>query len=203
VYGILEAYGLPVAPWRMAETPDEALAAAQAMGYPVVVKVDCEAIDHKSDMGGVAVNLKDAGAVRAALAGMQARLGHLGKLGFLVQQFMAGGQEMIVGATSAPGLGHLVMFGLGGIYVEVLKDVVFKLAPLTRAEAQEMLSSIKAACLLDGVRGQAAVDKEGLVDILLRLSMLLGDLPMILEMDMNPILAFETSVFAVDGRIRI
>ena len=202
VYGIFEAYGLPVAPWRIAGTLDEALAAAEAIGYPVVVKADCEALDHKSDMGGVAVNLNDAGAVRATLVDMQARLRHLG-IKFLIQKFMAGGQEMIIGATSAQGLGHLVMFGLGGIYVEVLKDVVFKLAPLTRDEAQEMLSSIKAAALLDGVRGKPALDKEGLVDILLRLSMLLDDLPMIQEMDMNPVIAFEKSVFAVDGRIRI
>ncbi|GLI37785.1 acetate--CoA ligase family protein [Geobacter hydrogenophilus] len=203
VYTVFEAYGIPVAPWRVVDSADEAVAAAGAIGFPVVVKVDCEEIDHKSDMGGVAINLKDGAAVRATVEDMRSRLGKFGRLRFFVQKFLPGGRELIIGATAERELGHLVMFGLGGIYVEVLKDVAFKIAPVTRLEAGEMLSSIKTAALLDGVRGEKGVDKEGIVNLIQRVSQLLTDLPMIQEMDMNPIMAFEDAVYAVDGRIRI
>jgi acetyltransferase len=202
VYTIFEAYGIPVAGWRVVEAAD-AVAAAETIGYPVVVKVDCEEIDHKSDRGGVAINLKDAAAVRAAVEDMQSRLGHFGKLRFFVQQFLPGGRELIIGATAERELGHLVMFGLGGIYVEVLRDVAFKIAPVTKVEAGEMLASLKTAALLDGVRGEKGVDRERIVNLIQRVSQLLIDLPMIQEMDMNPIMAFEDGVYAVDGRIRI
>ncbi|MBP2689085.1 MAG: acyl-CoA synthetase, ADP-forming, partial [Deltaproteobacteria bacterium] len=203
VYTIFEAYGIPVAGWNVVEDPAGAVAAADAIGYPVVVKVDAEAIDHKSDMGGVAVNLTDAAAVRSAASGMQGRLGASGKLRFLVQKFLPGGRELIVGASASRGLGHLVMFGLGGIYVEVLKDVAFKIAPVTRVEAREMLASIRTRALLEGLRGEKGVDREKVIDLILRVSQLLTDLPMIQEMDLNPILAFSDYVCAVDGRIRI
>jgi acetate---CoA ligase (ADP-forming) len=203
VYAIFEAYGIPVVAWKVAETADEAVAAAIEIGYPVVVKVDSAEIDHKSDMGGVAVNLKDAAAVRAAVGDMQSRLGTFGKLNFLVQKFLPGGRELIIGAAAERGLGHLVMFGLGGIYVEVLKDVAFKIAPVTRVEAREMLAAIKTAALLDGIRGEKGVDREGVVNLIQRISQLLTDLPMIQEMDLNPIMAFADAVYAVDGRIRI
>ena len=203
VYSIFSAYGIPVAPWRIAADAAGAVQAAEAIGYPVVVKVDCEEIDHKSDMGGVAVNLKDAAAVRAAVEDMQSRLGRFGRLRFFIQKFLPGGRELIIGASAERGLGHLVMFGLGGIYVEVLKDVVFKIAPVTRLEAREMLASIKTSALLDGVRGEAGIDKEKVVNLIQRLSQLLSDLPMIQEMDLNPIMAFADAVYAVDGRIRV
>ena len=203
VYTIFEAYGIPVAGWRVVETAAEAVAAAETIGYPVVVKVDCEEIDHKSDMGGVAVNLTDADAVCATVEDMQQRLGSFGKLRFFIQKFLPGGRELIIGATAERELGHLVMFGLGGIYVEVLKDVAFKIAPVTAVEAREMLATIKTAALLDGVRGESRVDKESIIRLILRVSQLLTDLPMIQEMDMNPIMAFADGVFAVDGRIRI
>ncbi|NOY12541.1 MAG: CoA-binding protein [Deltaproteobacteria bacterium] len=202
VYRIFEAYGIPVAPWRVVETTEQAVAAATEISYPVVVKVDCAEIDHKSDRGGVAINLKDAAAVRATVEEMQTRLGEYGKLGFLVQKFLPGGRELIIGASAERELG-LLMFGLGGIYVEVLKDVVFKVAPVTRLEAEEMLAGIKTAALLDGVRGEAGIDKQAVIELIQRISQLLGDLPMIAEMDLNPIMAFADKAFAVDGRIRI
>jgi len=203
VYTIFEAYGIPVAGWRVVESGADAVAAAEAIGYPVVLKVDNEEIDHKSDMGGVAVNLKDAAAVRAAIDDMHGHLGSFGRLKYLVQKFLPGGRELIIGATAERELGHLVMFGLGGIYVEVLKDVSFKIAPVTAVEAREMLAGIKTAALLDGVRGERGVDKEGIVKLIQRVSQLLTDLPMIQEMDMNPVMAFADAVYAVDGRIRI
>ena len=203
VYTIFEAYGIPVAGWRVVESANDAVLAAEAIGYPVVVKVDCAEIDHKSDMGGVAVNLKDATAVHATVEKMQKQLGSFGKLRYFVQKFLPGGRELIIGAAAERELGHLVMFGLGGIYVEVLKDVAFKIAPVTGVEAREMLAAIKTAALLDGVRGEKGVDKEGIVNLIQRVSQLLTDLPMIQEMDMNPIMAFADGVYAVDGRIRI
>lgn len=203
VYGIFEAFGIPVAPWKVVDDAAQAVAAADAMGYPVVVKVESEKISHKSDMGGVFVNLKDAAAVRAAVEDMAGRLSSFGELKYFVQKFLPGGLELIVGATAAKGLGHLVMFGLGGIYVEVLKDVIFKITPVTKVEAQEMISSLKTSALLDGVRGKKGVDKERVLDVIQRVSYLLTELPMIQEMDINPIMAFEDAIYAVDGRIRI
>ncbi len=203
VYGIFEAFGIPVAPWKVVDNAAQAVAAADAIGYPVVVKVESEKISHKSDMGGVFVNLKDAAAVRAAVEDMANRLGSYGELKYFVQKFLPGGLELIVGATASKGLGHLVMFGLGGIYVEVLKDVIFKITPVTKVEAQEMLSSLKTSALLDGVRGKKGVDKKRVLDVIQRVSYLLTQLPMIQEMDINPIMAFEDAIYAVDGRIRI
>jgi acetyltransferase len=111
--------------------------------------------------------------------------------------------EVIVGAKAEEGLGHLVMFGVGGIYVEVLRDVAFKLSPVTDAEARELLSSIKVAPLLDGVRGERGVDKEGLVKLIGRLSQLVTDLPAVQEMDLNPIIAYADRVCVVDARVSL
>ena len=167
-----------------------------------MVKADAASVVHKSDMGGVAVNLKDGAAVKAAVEKMQQRL-DADDLRFFVQQFIPGGMEVILGAKAEKGLGHLIMFGLGGIFVEVLKDVVFNLTPVTDTEADEMLAGIKGAPLLDGVRGQAGVDKAALKSLICRLSRLVSDLPAIREMDLNPVMAFEDGVFAVDARIAL
>jgi acetyltransferase len=202
VYDVLDAYGIPVADWRMAKTVAEAEKAAAEIGFPVVVKADSESIIHKSDMGGVAVNLKDSATVRSVAEEMEKKFG-ADDLQFFVQKYLPGGLEVIAGAKAEEGLGHMIMFGLGGIYVEVMKDVVFNLTPVTSAEAKEMLASINGAPLLEGVRGQKGVDRQALIDILQRLSQLVTDLPMIQEMDLNPIVAYEDRVFVVDARIGI
>ncbi len=201
-YGILAAYGIPTAGWRIVDNADEAATAAAEIGFPVVVKADSESIAHKSDVGGVAVNLGDGPAVRSAVEQMKKKL-DAQDLRFFVQKFLSGGREVIVGAKAEEGLGHLIMFGLGGIYVEILKDVVFKLTPVTAVEAREMLASIKAAPVLKGVRGEKGVDEEGLVEIIQRLSQLVTDLPMVREVDLNPIIAYEDGVFVVDARMSI
>jgi acyl-CoA synthetase (NDP forming) len=167
-----------------------------------VVKADSESVVHKSDVGGVAMNLTDGQAVHAAVEEMEQKIASA-DLKFFVQEYHPGGMEVIVGAKVEPGLGHIVMFGMGGIYVEVLKDVVFKLSPITEVEAQEMLSSIKMAPLLEGVRGTKGVDREKLVEVIQRVSQLLTDFPMIQEMDLNPVIAYEDRVFVVDARISI
>ena len=110
---------------------------------------------------------------------------------------------MIIGAKAEKGLGHLIMFGLGGIYVEILKDVTFKISPVTEVEAGEMISSLKAAALLTGVRGEAGIDQPGVIDVILRLSQLVTDFPRIQEMDLNPVMAFSDRIIAVDARIAL
>ncbi|MBC2711523.1 MAG: acetate--CoA ligase family protein [Desulfosarcina sp.] len=202
VYEILEAYGIDVPEWQMADNIEGAVAAAEAIGYPVVVKADAASVVHKSDMGGVAVDLAHADAVKKAATHMKAHIDAT-DLRFFVQQYVPGGREVILGAKSEPGVGHLIMFGLGGIFVEVLKDVVFNLTPVTDAEAREMVDGIKASALLSGVRGEKPVDKTALVDLIQRLSKLVTDFPQIKELDLNPVMAFENGTVAVDARIAI
>jgi acetyltransferase len=202
VYGVLDAYKIPVAKWCMAASPAEAAQAAAKIGFPVVLKADAASVVHKSDMGGVALNLASASAVKTAATQMKKAIS-APDLRFFVQKFLPGGLELIMGAKAEEGLGHAVVFGLGGIYVEVMQDVVFNLTPVSAAEAREMLSGIKAAALLKGVRGQRGVNRERLVELLQRLSQLLVDLPEIQEMDLNPVMAFADKVFVVDARISL
>ena len=202
VYEILEAYGIDVPEWRMADDIDGAIAEADAIGYPVVLKADAGSVIHKSDMGGVAVNLTDADAVKKAAKKMKARI-DAQDLRFFVQQFIPGGREVILGAKAEAGIGHLIMFGLGGIFVDVLKDVVFSLTPVTDAEAREMVAGLRASALFSGLRGEPAVDRNALVDLIQRLSRLVTDFPQIKELDLNPVMAFEKGVVAVDARIAL
>ncbi len=202
VYTLLSAYGIPVADWRLAHSMEDVLNATNEIGYPVVVKVESKSLVHKSDLGGVAINLKNDNDVLLAVEKMKEDFIEE-DLRFLVQKFLPGGKELVIGVSAQKDLEPLVMFGLGGIYIEVLKDVVFKLSPVTRVEANEMLSAIKAAKLLDGVRGEEAIDKHSVVEMILRISQLVNDFPMIKEMDLNPVMAFEDCAFAVDARIKI
>lgn len=202
VYGVLTAYGIPSADWRLVEDAEQAVSAAEEIGYPVVVKADAETIIHKTDVAGVALDLEDDRAVRSAVEEMERSL-RAEKPRFLVQRYFPGGKEVILGAKKEEGLGHMLMFGIGGIYAEVLKDVVFKLTPITQVEAQEMICSIQAAPILQGVRGQAGVHQAGIVEVIQRLSQLVSELPMIEEMDLNPILAYEDRVMVVDARILV
>jgi acetyltransferase len=182
--------------------PAEAAQAAAKIGFPVALKADAESVVHKSDTGGVALNLASASAVRNAAARMKKAI-PAPDLRFFVQKYLPGGLELIMGAKAEEGLGHAVVFGLGGIYVEVMKDVVFNLTPVSAAEAREMLGAIQAAPLLSGVRGKQGVNRDRLVEILQRLSQLLTDLPEIQEMDLNPVKAFADKVFVVDARISL
>jgi len=202
VYEVLTAYGIPVPDWKIASNLEEAENAADEIGFPVVIKADAESIIHKSDVGGVAINLKDRNEVRKAVEKMQKSFDER-NLQYFVQLYVPGGRELIVGAKAETGLGHLIMFGVGGIFVEVLKDVIFKIAPVTDVEAQDMLSSIKAAALLNGIRGEKGVNKYGVVEIIQRTSQLITDFPLIQEMDLNPIIAYKDRVLAVDARIKI
>ena len=202
VYPILDAYRIPCAAWKMANTVVEAEAAAEAIGYPVVIKADAASVIHKSDVGGVAVNLQTREAVREAASSMSAKIGS-SDLKFLVQKYQPGGREVIIGAKAEKGLGHLIMFGLGGIYVEILKDVTFKITPVTEIEAGEMISSLKSAVLLQGARGEAGIDRLAVIEMIQRLSQLVTNFPVIKEMDLNPVMAFSDRIIAVDARIAL
>jgi len=198
---LLASYKIPIAKWRLANNGAEALKAAREIGFPVVVKVDAESIVHKSDVGGIALNLNEK-EVESAVNDMKKKFASE-KPRFFVQEFLSGGRELIIGAKAEEGLGHLIMFGIGGIYVEILKDVAFGITPITSFEAKDMLSSIKSYPLLSGFRGEKGVDQDRLVKILKRVSQLVTEMPMIQEMDLNPIIAYEDRVVVVDARIRI
>jgi acetyltransferase len=153
-------------------------------------------------MGGVKVNLQDAKAVESAALEMEKKFSTRG-LRFFVQEYMPGGKEVIIGAKAEEGLGHTVMFGLGGVMVELMKDVSFELTPIAYGEAKQMLTSIKSYPLLSGFRGQERVDQGKLIEIIQRVSQLVTELPMIQEMDLNPIIAYENRAVVVDARILI
>ncbi len=206
---ILEAYGFLTPKGALASTADQAADIAARLGYPVVLKVWSPDISHKSDVGGVKVGLQDARQVRDAFDLMMYRIPQKAPdatiLGVLVQEMCQSGQEVILGMHRDPQFGPIMMFGMGGILVETLKDVSFYLAPLTAEEARTMLVNTKTYRLLQGVRGREGVDIEAVAEGLQRLSQLVSESPQIEEMDINPyVLGPEgTTPVAVDARIRI
>lgn len=203
---LLDAYGVRTAPWALARTEGEAVAAAQRIGYPVVLKVVSRKVIHKSDIGGVIVGVQDEQSLREAHSRLQQRVQErVGEApeGVLVQKMIAGGRETIVGSTRDPKIGPLLMFGLGGLFVEVLRDVVFRVHPVTDVDAREMVRGIRGVKLLEGVRGDTSVDFVGLEEAIQRISQLVGDFPQIVEMDVNPLTAFPDGVVAVDARFMI
>ncbi len=202
---VLSAYGLPLPASRAAADADGAVRAAEAIGYPVVVKVVSPQITHKSDAGGVAVNLADAGAVRAAFGRVTASARKYDPSarvdGVLVVEMVRGGREMIAGCKREPGMGPVLMLGAGGIYVEVLKDVSFRLAPITGEEAGQMVSELRTGRILEGAREQAPSDVGALTECMQRLSQLASDFGEIAELDMNPVVVLEKGCRVLDVRI--
>ncbi len=188
---ILRAYGFTLAGNKLCKSADAAVEFADEIGYPVVMKIASPDILHKSDVGGVKVGLADAQAVRAAyetmIANISARMPQANIWGVSIQQMVTQGKEVILGMSRDAQFGPMIMFGLGGIYVEVLKDVTFRIAPLTERHARQMISEIRAYKLLTGARGEKPVDIEALVESILRLSQLVTDFPEIAEMDINPL----------------
>ncbi|HXI19761.1 MAG TPA: acetate--CoA ligase family protein, partial [Gemmatimonadales bacterium] len=202
---LLAAYGIPTAPGVMARTVEEAVAAAERFGYPVVLKIMAPDIVHKTDVGGVQVGIGNAEELRSGFADIMARARRrrpeAAISGVLVQPMRSGGRELIIGMVRDPAMGPLLMFGLGGTLVEVLGDVVFRLAPIHRLDAEDLIGGIRGVRLLDGVRGAAPVDRAALTAILLRVSRLVTDFPAIAELDLNPVLAFAEGALAVDARV--
>ena len=206
---ILTAYGFRLPENRIARTTNEAVAAALEIGYPVVMKIASPDVLHKSDMGGVRVGLETGAMVEEAFfditSNIQLRQPKARILGVMVQEMIPQGKEVILGITRDMQFGPMIMFGLGGIYVEVLKDVAFRIAPLSVEEADAMIRDVRSFPLLRGVRGEAPADIEGIQDALLRVSQMAIDFPEIIEADINPLLVCPEGqgTVAVDARITI
>ncbi len=204
---VLKAYSFTVPKTRLAKSPEEAVEIAEEFGYPVVMKVASPDILHKTDVGGVKVNLRSPGDVRDAFDLMIYRAGRYVPgarvWGCQVQEMVRGGREVLLGMSRDPQFGPLVAFGLGGIYVEALKDVSFRVAPFSPREADEMVREIRAYPLLEGVRGEPPADHAAMVDALLRISQLVTDFPEIVELDINPLMVFEEGrgAMAIDMRL--
>lgn len=192
---ILAAYGLASPEADLAPTAEDAVQLAGRIGYPVVLKVASPDILHKTDVGGVRVDLRDAAAVRDAFDLITYRatryLPEARLWGCIVQKMAPAGIEVLIGMNRDPQFGPLVTFALGGIYVEILKDAAFRLAPFSRVEAGAMLNEIRASALLEGVRGQPPADRESIVDALMRIGQLVIDFPEIEELDINPFMVYE------------
>lgn len=207
-WDVLKAYGLSIPRSVLAKTPQEAVEIAGDLGYPVVLKIASPDILHKTDVGGVKIGLESPDQVRDAYELMIYRterfLPEAQIWGCQVQEMAPpGGLEVLIGMNRDPQFGPLVTFGLGGIYVEALKDVTFRLAPFTRLEAQAMLEEVRSKALLEGVRGKPPIDKEAIVDTLLRMGQLVQEFPEIAEFDINPLIVYpkEQGAIAIDMRL--
>jgi len=192
---VLKAYGLPLPKSALAKTETDAIRIAKQIGYPVVMKIASPQIIHKSDAGGVKVNLTNDSEIKEAFKIIIANAKKYNKnaeiKGVLIVEMIKGGKELIIGSKLEPGFGPVIMLGMGGIYVEVLKDVTFKLAPVTDKEADDMIASIKTQKILQGVRGEKPSDISKLSECIQRLSQLVTDFTEIKELDMNPVLVME------------
>ena len=203
---ILQGQGVRVTMPTLAASADEAAAAAESIGFPVVMKVSSREITHKSDVGGVKLGITDADAARAAydeiMASARAAEPNAAIDGVSVQaQAPGGGVEVIVGMTRDQQFGPVIMFGLGGIAVEVLEDVAFRVAPLTKRDASAIIREIKGYPLLTGHRATQAVDMDALEGVIQAVSAFVSETPGIAEMDLNPVLAYADGSIAVDARI--
>jgi acetyl-CoA synthetase (ADP-forming) len=201
---ILKNEGFPVNPSGFGQNLDELLKEANRIGFPVAIKISSEDIVHKSDVGGVVTGIRSESELKEQYELMQQnitqKMPNAQIEGILIER-MESGVELLIGSTLDPMFGPILAFGLGGIYVEVLKDVVFRLIPIEHEDATEMLSEIKAAKILDGIRGQPPVDKKALVELLMETSNFIVNNPEIEELDLNPVFASDKGVSVVDARI--
>jgi len=198
-------YGIPVTRFKVALTQDEAVKFADQIGYPTVLKIVSPDILHKWDLGGVVLNLKNATEVKDAynkiLENVKRHKPDAKIVGVLVQEMALSSTEVIVGSIKDPQFGPALMFGLGGIFVEVLKDVTFRIAPITETDAREMITEVKGYPILKGYRGQAPADVDAIVKILMNTSRLIMDHMEIKELDLNPIMVYDKGAKTVDARI--
>ena len=202
---VLKAYGIPTTSEKLATNAAEAALFAEEIGWPVVLKVVSPQILHKSDVGGVRLNLTNeinvTAAYRAIVAAARRAVPSATISGVLVQKQIPAGRELIAGITRQPGFGPLVMVGLGGIFVEALRDVTFRLAPIHALDASEMLSELRGAAILGALRGGPPADRDAVVDVLVRVARLGADFPEIDELDINPIVVSDSGAIAVDARV--
>ena len=202
VISLLQLYRIPLVPTTVARTEDDAVAAAARAGYPVALKAEVPGLTHKTDAGAVLLDLRTEAGVRSGYRQLAGRFG-VRLTGVEVQPMITGGTEVLVGVKDDQMFGPLVVFGLGGVATEVLADHAARLAPLTEADADTLISSIRSAPLLYGHRGSPGADLAALRDVLLRVSRLTDDLPEITELDLNPVIAGPDGAVAVDARIRV
>lgn len=203
---LLQRAGIPVVPTAQAHTAEEAVSLAEQYGYPVAAKVLSPQIVHKSDVGGVRLGLGDPEAVRRAFGALQDLASSIPGArfeGVAIQPMARPGLEVVIGANRDPQFGPVIMFGLGGIFVEVLRDVALRVAPISEMDAHDMLNEVRGSQLLEGQRGHPAVDRQALVEVLCRLSELMLAQPSIASVDINPIVAYSDGVLAVDARIAL
>jgi acyl-CoA synthetase (NDP forming) len=202
---MLEAGGVPVSPARLAKTADEAAKVAAELGFAAVLKIVSPQITHKSDVGGVALGLASADDVRAAfdriVASAKQHVPNATIDGVAVQRMERQGIEVIVGVTKDPQFGPVLMFGLGGVLVEVLKDVAFRVIPIEQRDAQQIIEDIKGYPVLQGYRGQDPADISALQALLLKVSSFIESHPEVAELDLNPVFAYKDGAIAVDARI--
>lgn len=204
---VLSLYGFSFPERALAKTPMEAVAIAERIGYPVVMKVSSPHILHKTDVGGVKLNLNNEKAVYNAFLEITTNVKRVMPdayiEGVMIYEMVTGGKEVILGVSYDRTFGHMIMFGLGGIYVEVLKDVSFRIVPVSEEEAYEMIGEIKGSRILDGVRGEKPYDKKDIVNCIRRLSKIVQDIPVIKEVDINPYLVMNNGGIGLDARIII
>jgi acetate---CoA ligase (ADP-forming) subunit beta len=202
---LLEAAGIATTSARLATSAEEAVAIASHLGFPVVLKVISEDVPHKSDAGGVKLDLQSPTEVETAydaiLSSVRARHPNASLDGVSVQRMAAPGVEVVIGVSRDAQFGPVMMFGLGGVLVELLQDVAFRLVPLERADVVEMIDEIKGSALLDGYRGTPAADREQLIDLMLKVSAFVDARPDIAELDLNPVFAYPDGAVAADARI--
>lgn len=202
---ICSLYGMPVTKVLPSKSKEEALNAARSIGFPVVLKIISPQILHKSDVGGVIVGINNENELissyRKIIRNVKDRMPEAEITGVLVQEMVPHSTEIIVGSTYDPTFGPIIMFGVGGIFVEILEDVSFRLIPITEDDAWEMMNEIKAYKILDGVRGNPPVDKKSIINVLLKTSDMVGECPEIRELDLNPIMASSDGIIIVDARI--
>jgi acyl-CoA synthetase (NDP forming) len=207
VQTLFRAMNLPLVPGGVARTADEAAALADRFGYPVAVKVASRTLTHKTDVGGVRLDLAGPDAVRRAFDEIRARLEAAGRReameGVVVQPMVPRGVEVMAGVTQDPLFGPLVAFGLGGVHVEILADVGFRVAPLTDRDAAELVRGIRGLPLLQGYRGSPAADLAAMEEVLLRVSRLAEELPEVGEIDLNPIVALPAGCAIADARVHV
>lgn len=200
---ILSLRGIPVTPCAVADTEDEAVYQAGLLGFPAVLKVRSTKAVHKTELGGVRLSLPDGASVRAAFREIMEKAAPLdGAAGVVVQPMAQSGVEVIVGYTRDRQFGPVVAFGLGGVLIEVLEDVAFRLAPLDFGEAGRMIGQLKGFNILNGYRGAPPADLEALKDIIVKVSHLGVEYPEILEMDLNPVAAYPEGALVLDARVR-
>jgi len=206
---VLDAYGIRVCKSGFATNEEEVVSLGNSIGYPVVMKMTSKTTSHKTDVGGVRVNIQSEEQLRAEYKDLLSKLEEKGLLdgleGVIIQEMVKGNREMVCGIATDPQYGPMMMFGLGGVFIEVMKDVTFRIAPLTDVDAEEMIKSVKAYKLLEGARGTKPADMNQIQETLLRLSQLVSDYKFIDELDINPLLISEKSGegIAVDGRIKV